>query len=250
MFFTKKAENAGASGKTICFLQKSEGSEFWQSVSHGAVAAGEEAGYQVIARGSEGEDASYLPQQREIMNMMLTEAPVGMGVATIASGFSDLLANAYEQKIPVVTYDSGIFQEDLDSLNAFSANPIRSTVVSDNYRNAAMAAEKVFDIVRPDIVASDSYTVGVIQYTNNQSAEDRAKGFAETFAKLADADAETVGKCSVLIEVKPPDASNAYKTALEYLFEKEAALIFCTSGGVINQLFDAIQTAYGKYDGV
>ena len=63
-------------------------------------------------------------------------------------------------------------------------------------------------------------------------------------------DAETAGKCSVLTEIKTPDASNAYKAALEYLFEKEAALVFCTSGGVINQLFDAIQAADRKYDGV
>ena len=54
----------------------------------------------------------------------------------------------------------------------------------------------------------------------------------------------------MLTEIKTPDASHAYKAALEYLFEKEAALVFCTSGGVINQLFDAIQAADGKYDGV
>ncbi len=123
-------------------------------------------------------------------------------------------------------------------------------MVSDNYQNSAMAAEKVFDQVRQEIAASEAYTVGVIQYTNNQSAEDRAKGFADTFSKLAEANAETAGKCNVLIEVKPPDSGTAYKSALEYLFEKDARLIYCTSGGVTNQLFDAVQAADGKYDGV
>ncbi len=77
-----------------------------------------------------------------------------------------------------------------------------------------MAAEKVFGAVRQDIIASDAYVVGVIQYANNQAAEDRAKGFAESFTKLAEANPETAGKCSTLIEVKPSDSGNAYKAAL------------------------------------
>ncbi len=250
VFFTKRTEAAGTAARTICILQKNEGTDFWGEVTREVQAAGEDAGYRVISEGPEGEDASHLPEQREIMSMMLAEKPAGIGVATVADGFSDLLANACEQNIPVVTYDSGIYQEDLASINTSSSNPIRSTIISDNYKNATMAAENVFNEVRQDIVASDAYIVGVIQYSNNQAAEDRAKGFAETFRKLAEADPETAGKCSTLIEVKLPDSGNAYKAALEYLFEKESELIFCTSGGVINQLFDAVQAADGKYDGV
>ena len=82
-------------------------------------------------------------------------------------------------------------------------------------------------------------------------ALDRARGFSETFKKLAEAEAATAGKCTILIEVKPPESgSSPYKSALEYLFEKEARLVFCSNAGVINQLFDAIQAADGKYDGV
>lgn len=241
---------AGPAGKMICLLMRSEGNDFWDTVAEGAKAAGKEKGYTVICRGAEGEDASFLPKEREILDMMLTEEPVGIGVSTIADGYSDLLEEAYERKIPVVQYDAGVYQADLDALNAASANPIVCTVVADNYENAAEAAGKVFPAVRQDIISADVYPVGIIQHANNESAEERAKGFADAFMKLAEADPETAGKCRMQTEVKPTAADNAYKDALEYLFEKNVRLIFGTSGGVINQCYDAVHAADGKYDGL
>jgi len=246
----KDTEDGAVENRTVCVLMKSEGNDFWNSVAEGAYAAGEEFGYKVICRGPEGEDASYLPKQREILNMMLSEHPVGIGVVTIADGFTDLLEYAYEQKIPVIQYDSGLYREDLTAITTSSSNPLRSNVVADNYKNASLAAEQVFAEVRDEIIASDNYTVGIIQHSANASADDRANGFAVTFQKLADSDPETAGKCDILIEVKPSEANNAYKTALEFLFEKDAKLIFGTSLIVTNQCSDAVQAAGGKYDGV
>jgi len=139
---------AALDSRTVCILMKSEGGDFWNSVTEGAYAAGEEFGYKVICRGPEGEDASFLPKQREILNMMLAEHPVGIGVATIADGFTDLLKYACEQKIPAVQYDSGLYREDLAEITAFPDNPLRSNVVADTYQNASLAAGGKYDGVK------------------------------------------------------------------------------------------------------
>ncbi len=46
------------------------------------------------------------------------------------------------------------------------------------------------------------------------------RGFIDKFTELADADSTTNGKYKIEKEVKPGDADNAYKAALEALFEK------------------------------
>ena len=240
-----EGDNNGA-----CLLMKSEGSEFWDDVAEGAEAAGEELDFDVLCRGIAGEDASSLPDQRQIMTMMMSQNPAGIAVSSVSDGFTDLIEEAWVRDIPVVLYDSGLGDADLAYLSTSSANPIRSYIAADNYDNAAMLAEYIFEQVREEIIASDSYTVGIIQHSSNASASERAEGFSETFSALAEEDPETAGKCNVIIEMKTTDADNAYKDALEYLFEKDASLIFCTNLTAINQCSDAVQAAEGKYDGV
>lgn len=238
------------SSKTICVLMKSDGNDFWNDVSAGAKAAGEELGYKVICKGPKVEDASSLPEQREIMSTMLAENPAGIGLVTVADGFSDMMVTAYEQDVPLVQLDSGIYPKDLASITESSTNPLVSHVAASDYDNAAMLAEYVFPVVREDIIASDEYVVGIVQHGTTESAAARANGFAETFEKLAEADPETAGKCRILIEAKPSEVNNAYKEALEFLYEKGAVLVFSSNQTSINQCFDAVQSAGGKYDGV
>lgn len=70
----------------------------------------------------------------------------------------------------------------------------------------------------------------------------------DTFKSLADADTTTAGKYEIAHEVKPGDADNAYKTALEALYEKGAKAIFMSNKGVVKQVYDAIGAAGTKYD--
>ena len=51
-------------------------------------------------------------------------------------------------------------------------------------------------------------------------------------------------------EVKPGDANNAYKDALEALYEKGAQAIFMSNEGVVKQVYDATAAAEGKYDAI
>ncbi|GEM_PF-235449 len=236
--------------KTICLAMKSEGNEFWDEVTRGAIAAGDELGYNVICRGTESEDASYLPKQREIVSTLLSSNPVGIGMATIADGFTDQLEEAYSKGINVVQFDSGLQSGDLEYINSSSQNPLKSFVKASNYDNAAIAAENVYKVIRNDIAASDKYVVGVVQHENSVCANDRGNGFKDTLYKLVESNADTKGKCEIIIEIKPSEANNAYKEALEYLFEKDARMIFCTNLTAATQCADAVQSTDGKYDGV
>ena len=239
-----------AGGKTISVVAKGESHAFWQSVKAGAEGAGAKYGYAITFRGPASESAKDLPSQKEMVQSALSNNANGLVLATIGEGFVDLLKQASEKGIPVVQFDSGIWKADVDALNSANANPIKSSVATSNEIAAALAAENFFNAIKADIAASDGYVLGIIQHDETQTGIDRAKGFADKFSALVEADATTKGKCTIEKEVKPGDADNAYKAALEALFEKGAQAIFMSNEGVVKQVYDAIGAAGAKYDAV
>lgn len=244
------APAAPAGDKTIAVVAKGESHAFWQSVKAGAESAGEKYGYKITFRGPASESAKDLPAQKEMVQSALSNNANGLVLATIGEGFVDQLKQAKEKGIPVVQFDSGIWKADVDALNTASANPIISAVATSNKVAAALAAENFFAALKADIAASDKYVVGVIQHDETQTGVDRAAGFIEKFTELVEADATTKGKCTIVTEVKPGDADNAYKAALEAVFEKGANAIFMTNEGVVKQVYDAIGAAGAKYDAI
>lgn len=242
------AGTGGASGKTIAVVAKGESHAFWQSVKAGAVDAGAKYGYEITFRGPASESAKDLPSQMEMVQSALSNNASGLVLATIGEGFVDLLKQANDKNIPVVQFDSGIWAADVDALNSAGKNPIKSSVATSNEAAAALAAENFFAAIKDEIAASDKYVVGVIQHDETQTGIDRAKGFIDKFTELAEADSATKGKCTIEKEVKPGDADNAYKAALEALFEKGASAIFMSNEGVVKQVYDAIGAAGSKYD--
>lgn len=244
---------AGCSGggkKTIAVVAKGESHAFWQSVKSGAQAAGTKYGYEITFRGPASESAKDLPSQKEMVQSALSNNAKGLVFASIGEGYVDMLKQSFDKKIPVVQFDSGIWKADIDALDAAKKNPIKSSVATSNEVAAALAAENFFGAIKADIAASEKYTVGIIQHDETQTGTDRAKGFTDKFTALVEADATTKGKCTLEKEVKPGDADNAYKTALEALFEKGAQAIFMTNEGVVKQVYDAIGAAGAKYDAV
>lgn len=245
--------NGGTGGntdenKTIAVIAKGESHAFWQSVKAGAEDAAKKYGYTITFRGPASESAKDLPSQQEMVQTALSNNVAGMVLGTIGEGFTDMLAQAYDKKIPVVQFDSGIWTNDIEALNAQNKNPIVSSVATSNTLAAGLAAENFFAVIKDDIAASDNYVVGVIQHDETQTGIDRAQGFIDKFTELADADSTTNGKYKIEKEVKPGDADNAYKAALEALFEKGANAIFMSNEGVVKQVYDAVTAAGGKYD--
>ncbi|MBQ3114733.1 MAG: substrate-binding domain-containing protein [Clostridia bacterium] len=242
--------NAATSGKTIAVVAKGESHAFWQSVKAGAEAAGEKYGYNITFRGPASESAKDLPSQMEMVQTALSNNASAIVLGTIGEGFVDMLSQAKDSGIPVVQFDSGIWAKDIEALDAAGKNPIVSSVATSNYLAANLAAENFFAAIKEDIAAADKYVVGVIQHDETQTGIDRAAGFIDKFKELADADAATKGKYTVEHEIKPGDADNAYKAALEALSEKGADAIFMTNEGVVKQVYDAIGAAGAKYDAI
>lgn len=236
-------------GKTIAVVAKGESHAFWQSVKAGADDAAKEGGYTITFRGPASESAKDLPSQKEMVQTALSNNVAGLVLATIGEGFTDMLAQAYDKKIPVVQFDSGIWANDVAALDDQGKNPIQAHVATSNTLAAGVAAENFFEAIKEDIAAGDgSYVIGVIQHDETQTGIDRAGGFIDKFQELADADASTKGKYKIEKEVKPGDADNAYKAALEALYEKGAKAIFMSNEGVVKQVYDAITASGGKYD--
>ena len=237
--------------KTIAVVAKGESHAFWQAVKAGAEAAAKEKGYTITFQGPEKEEAAYVPSQITMVQTALSNNVAGLVLATIGTGFTDLLTQAKDKGIPVVSFDSGIWADDVTALNNAGKNPILANVATSNIAAAAVAAEKLFEAIKADIAASaETYVVGVIQHDQSQTGIDRAKGFMDKFKALADADTTTAGKYEIAHEIKDGDANQAYVAALEALYEKGADAIFMCNEGVVKQVYDATKSAEGKYDAV
>ncbi len=247
--------NSGNNGtnasKTIAVVAKGESHAFWQAVKRGAEDAAEKYGYNITFRGPATESSSDLPSQKEMVQTALSNNVSGLVVATIGEGFADMLTQAYDKKIPVVQFDSGVWEADIKTLDSQKKNPIVSTVATSNKDAAALNAEHFFEAIKADITKSQgTYVIGVIQHDETQTGIDRVEGFIEKFTELADADDTTKGKYKIEKEVKPGDSNNAYIDALNALVEKKCKAIFMSNEGVVKQVSDAIAANQGKYDGI
>ena len=236
--------------KTIAVIAKGESHAFWQAVKAGAEKAAKEKGYKLTFQGPANENPESVPSQITMVQTALSNNVDGIVLATIGSGFNELLTQAYDKKIPVVTFDSGLkAPEDITE----GKNPIVAHVATSNKAAAAVNGEKVFEAIKADIAAATAeapYVVGVIQHDETQTGIDRAQGFIDKFVELADADETTKGKYKIEKEVKPGDANQAYKDALEALNEKGIKALFMTNEGVVKQVYDATKAAEGKYDNI
>lgn len=236
--------------KTIAVIAKGESHAFWQAVKAGAQKAADEKGYKLTFQGPANENPESVPSQMTMVQTALTNNVDGIVLATIGSGFGEMLTQAYDKNIPIVTFDSGLkASEDITE----GKNPIVAHVATSNKAAAAINGEKLFEAIKADIAAATEaapYVVGVIQHDETSTGLDRADGFIEKFKALADADDTTKGKYKIEKEVKPGDANQAYKEALEALYEKGIKAVFMTNEGVAKQVYDAAKAAEGKYDDI
>ena len=236
--------------KTIAVIAKGESHAFWQAVKAGAKKAADEKGYELTFQGPGGEDASFVSSQKTMVQTALSNNVDGIVLATIGSGFGDMLTQAYDKKIPVVTFDSGL-KDPADITEG--KNPIVAHVATDNKAAASINGEKLFAAIKDEIAkatAEAPYVIGIIQHDQTQTGIDRAAGFEEKFKALADADETTKGKYKIEKEVRDGDKNQAYVQALEALYEKGIKALFMTNEGVVKQVYDASKSAVGKYDNI
>ena len=234
--------------KTIAVVAKGQTHAFWLSVKSGCKKAADKYHYDFTFRAPDTETPENLPVQRELIQTGLSNGSPALVLSCIGQGVADLLEQAYDARVPVVSFDSGVWQKDVEALDAIGKNPICSTVVNDNYAASGMAADRLYESIRYRISTSEKYKIGVIQYDESGAAYQRSAGFVDRFNELVESNSDTKGRCEIIEEVKPGGDGNAYVPALESLYERGCSSFYLTAEPVVTQVYDAIQASGNKYN--
>ena len=215
------ANTTSGSKGTIAVVAKGETHAFWQAVKAGAEAAGKEFGYDVTFQGPTSESESEVPNQRNMVQAALANKNTkALVLATIGLGFSDELVEAFNKKLPVVEFDSGLYNNNADVTEG--KDPVIGSVATDNRKAGAVVAENFYAYLKAQNVLVNGYKVGVIQHDATSTGIDRAEGFIEKIEELAKAD-------SITLEINRQEKQNnagEYKLGLTALTEWGAQAIF------------------------
>ena len=232
----------GSDGKTIAVVAKGETHAFWQAVKAGAEAAGAEGGYKVTFQGPTSESESEVPNQRNMVQSALNDPSVkAIVLATIGTGFVDELVNAYENNIPVVEFDSGLYANGADITP--DKDPTIGLVATNNKMAGELVAENFYAYLKAQGVLVNGYKIGVIQHDSSATGIDRAEGFIEKIEALAKAD-------SITLEINRQEKQNnagEYKLALTALNEWGAQSIYMTNEGVVNEVYPEVKDNADTY---
>jgi ribose transport system substrate-binding protein len=236
--------NTGSKG-TIAVVAKGETHAFWQAVKAGAEAAGKEFGYAVTFQGPTSESESEVPNQRNMVQAALANKDVkALVLATIGLGFSDELVAAYDKKLPVVEFDSGLYNNNADVTEG--KDPVIGSVATDNRKAGAVVAENFYAYLKAQNVLVNGYKIGVIQHDATSTGIDRAEGFIEKIEELAKAD-------SITLEINRQEKQNnagEYKLGLTALTEWGAQAIFMTNEGVVNEVYPEVKDNAEQYKSI
>ena len=234
--------NQDSGKKTIAVIAKGETHAFWQAVKAGAVKAGEEAGYKVTFQGPTSESESEVPNQRNMVQTALNNPNVkAIVLATIGTGFADELVTAYDKGLPVVEFDSGLYDNNADV--TAGKDPVIGSVATNNFAAAEVVAENFYAYLKAQNVLANGYKVGIIQHDSTSTGIDRAAGFKEKMEELAKADSISL---DINLQVKANNPGE-YKQGQTALNEWGAQAIFMTNEGVVNEVFPEISDNAAAY---
>ena len=239
------ASCGGTEEKTIAVVAKGETHAFWQAVKAGAEAAGEKYGYKVTFRGPTAESEEYVGTQREMLQAALNNKNVkAVVLATIGLGFTDELTTAFNNNVPIVEFDSGLYNNGADI--AEGKDPTIGSVATDNKAAAAVVAENFYAYLKAQNVLVNGYKIGIIQHDSTSTGIDRAGGFKEKIEALAAADNITL---DINVQVKT-NTTGDYKLGLTALKEWGAASIFMTNEGVVNEVYPEVKDNADTYKSI
>ena len=228
--------------KTIAVIAKGETHAFWQAVKAGAVDAGKASGYEVTFQGPTSESESEVPNQRNMVQTALNNPNVkAIVLATIGLGFADELISAYDKGLPVVEFDSGLYNNNADVTTG--KDPVIGSVATDNKKAGAVVAQNFYAYLKAQNVLVNGYKIGVIQHDATSTGIDRAEGFIEKINELAKADNITL---EINRQVKANNAGE-YKLGLSALAEWGAQAIFMTNEGVVNEVYPEVSDNKDPY---
>ncbi len=237
----KRNEEGG--NPTIQVMAKGQTHAFWKSVERGAKAAGEKYGYSIVFRGPKDETPNSIPEQKRLVSAAVSDSNTkALVIATIGQGFGDYLKRAKEKNMPVVEFDSGIF----DKSEIPDPSPVVSSVATSNRLAAKLAAEKFYEtVVKAELEKGAEYKVGIIQHDKSQTGIDRAGGFEEALIAAATED-KLNSNLKIEKEIKD-NTSGAYKSGLDALQTKGCKAIFMSNEGVVKECYAAVTSNPNQY---
>lgn len=150
--------------KRIALIAKANSAEYWMKVKEGAIAAGQEAGYEVTFNGPDTESEG--DKQLNQLKTAINDKPAGIGFAPqdgAQDGAPRLMDAAQAAGIPVVIFDTPLAGSDV---------PI-ATVASDNTGMGAQAAEQLVAL------AGQTGKVAIIAHGEVGTAAARRDGFRD-----------------------------------------------------------------------
>jgi ribose transport system substrate-binding protein len=156
----------------LAVIPKGTTHEFWKSVHQGAVQAGDEFGAEILWLGSLHEQDK--DGQITVVQNFVTQGVDGIILAPIDSqALVTPVTEAWEEKIPVVIFDSGLDEKSLADPAA-----VVSYVATDNFHGGQLAADEIARrLPEKGNVVLLRYMVG------SQSTLEREQGFLTALAK-------------------------------------------------------------------
>lgn len=179
------ASIAIAGQKHIEVVSKGFQVDFWQQVNRGCNDAGKEFGATVRFVGPASE--ANIAEQIEQLSNAVNKKPDAICFAPLSPQSSmDLIYQAGDAGIPVVTFDSDIHED--------TGGAVRAFVATDNKQAGGVAAEEMFKAIGPKLVnASQPIHIGVLsQDTTSESVADRTIGFITRMIELCGAENTSV----------------------------------------------------------
>jgi ribose transport system substrate-binding protein len=162
-------------------------------------------------------------------------------LATIGLGFGDELTSAFDKKLPVVEFDSGLYSGGADITEG--KDPTIGSVATDNKKAGGVVATNFYAYLKAQNVLVNGYKVGVIQHDATATGIQRAEGFIEKINELAAAD-------SITLEINRQEKQNnagEYKLGLTALADWGAQAIYMTNEGVVNEVFPEVSDNADTY---
>ena len=159
--------------------------DFWKQVNRGCSAAGDEFGATVNFVGPASE--SNIAEQIDQLSNAVNKKPSAICFAALSPESSmDLIYQAGDMGIPVVTFDSDIGGDTGGAVKAF--------VATDNKDAGAAAATEMYNKLKDKLTnPANPVHIGVLsQDTTSQSVGDRTIGFIERMVELCGADTTSV----------------------------------------------------------
>ncbi len=153
--------------------------QFWQTVKTGAEDAAREYGVSITFEGPASE--ADIQDQVIMLQNALAKSPSAIALAALdTNAVMDQLQEAIRREIPIVGFDSGVPDA--------PAGAIYANASTDNYAAAGLAAEKMFEELKPQIeAASNANPVTIVVMNQDASGESllsRGRGFRDRMVDL------------------------------------------------------------------